>query len=163
LPVGSSARISAGSVTSARAVAKTQPLERLARAPLPLAASDALVEQRRRDVVDGRGPRKQVVRLEDEPDRPAAEPRQLVVVELADQCPGETVGPERRTVEAAEDVHHRALARPGRADDRDELALIDAEADVVERGHVEVPHPVDPADAFELDEWATHGVSPRPA
>ena len=56
-------------------VAQPEPLERGLRPGGPLAARDALVQQRRRDVVERRRPRQQVVRLEDEPDRPAAEPR----------------------------------------------------------------------------------------
>ena len=109
LPVGSSARISAGSVTSARAMAtrccwppdssvgswsrrspRPEPLER-GRRPRARVRSraDALVQQRRRDVVERGRPRQQVVRLEDEADRPAADARQAVVVEVRDRRPGE--------------------------------------------------------------------------
>ena len=41
---------------------------------------------------------------------------------VGDRRAGEAVGARRRAVQAADDVHHRALARAGRADDRDELA-----------------------------------------
>ena len=162
LPVGSSARISAGSVTSARATATRccWPPESSVgswstRSPRPsrssaararrdaFRAADALVEQRRRDVVEGGRPRQQVVRLEDEADGPAAEPGQAVVVELGDGRAGQPVGAGGRPVEAAEDVHHRALARAGRPDDRDELAGLDVEAHVVEGGHRDAAHVVD--------------------
>ena len=66
--------------------------------------------------------------------------RQAVVVELGHGRAGEQVGPGGRPVEAAEDVHHRALARAGRTDDRDELAGHDVEADVVEGGDDHVAH-----------------------
>ena len=147
LPVGSSARMSAGSVTSARATATRccwPPLSSVGscvtRSPRPsrssaararsrpLATTDALVEQRGRDVVERGRARQQVVRLEDEADGPAAEPGEPVVVEVGDRGAGQLVGAGGRSVEAAQDVHHRALARAGRADDRDELAGLDVEA-----------------------------------
>ena len=130
LPVGSSARISAGSVTSARAMAtrccwppdssvgswsRRSPRPSRSSAAFARAArsrrDDALVEQRRRDVVERGRPRQQVVRLEDEADRPAAEPGQAVVVERRRRRAGERVAAGRRPVEAAEDVHHRASCR----------------------------------------------------
>ena len=180
LPVGSSARMSAGSVTSARATATRccwPPDSSVgswsSRSPSPsrssaavarrraLAARDALVEQRRRDVVERRRPRQQVVRLEDEPDRPAAEPREAVVVELGDRRAGQAVAAGGRPVEAAQDVHHRALARAGRPDDRDELAGSDLEADVDQRRHLHVAHVVDAADVVERDDRLGSSVSSR--
>ena len=77
-------------------VAEAEPLERGRARRGALAPADALVEQRRRDVVERRRPRQQVVRLEDEADRPAAEPRQAVVVEVRDGRAGER-GRRRRS------------------------------------------------------------------
>ncbi len=103
LPVGSSARMSAGSVTSARAtatrccwppdssvgswsdaIAESEALERGPRARGAFAARHALVEERGRDVVEGARSRQEVVGLEDEADRPASEPSEAVVIEVAD-------------------------------------------------------------------------------
>ena len=114
LPVGSSARISAG-IGDQRpgdghalllaagqlrrlvvdAVAEAEPLERRRRAARPLGAPDALVEQRRRDVLERGRPRQQVVGLEHEPDRPAPDAGEAVVVEILDRRPGEPVRARR--------------------------------------------------------------------
>ena len=130
LPVGSSARMRAGSVTSARAIATRccwppdssvgswsmrSPSPSRSSAALARAArslrDDALVEQRSRDVVEGARARQEVVGLEDEADRPASEPREAVVIEVADRRAGERVRAGGRPVQAADDVHHRGLAR----------------------------------------------------
>ena len=111
LPVGSSARISAGSVTSARATATRccwPPDSSLGswsrRSPSPRRSSAAVRPARsararptpwyRSGVAtfsSADRPRQQVVRLEDEADRPAAEAGEPVVVELGDGRPGEAV------------------------------------------------------------------------
>ena len=153
LPVGSSARIRAGSVTSARATAtrccwppdssvgswsSRSPIPRRSSAALARAARsaprDALVEERRRDVVErascaaagcttGRRSRCSGCGRRASPSSSRS----------ATGRAGQAVAAARRAVEAAEDVHHRGLARARRPDDRDELAGIDLEADVGER------------------------------
>ena len=181
LPVGSSARSRAGSVTSARAMATRccwppdssvgswssrspsprRSSEALARAG-PVAAADALVGQGRGHVVEGARPGQQVVRLEDEPDRAAADRGQPVVVEILDRRPVEDVAPGRGPVEAADDVHQGRLARPRRADNGEELAAFDDEVEAVERPDVDPSRLVDPTHALEPDERIDHGAVPPP-
>ena len=84
----------------------------------------------------------------------------LVVVEVGDRRAGEAVLPGRRAVQAAEDVHHRGLARAGRPDDREELPGMHLEADVGEGRHLHVPHLVGPADAVERDDRLGHRSVP---
>src|ERR1019366_10224437 len=71
------------------AVAKPEAFESGARPRQTVLARDALVEQGRGYVLQGRGSRQQVVALEDEADCPAAEASETVVVELGDRCAGE--------------------------------------------------------------------------
>ena len=122
--------------------------------------ADALVEERRRDVVERRRPRQQVVGLEDEPDRPAPQPgqrRRRRARRPACRRGGSARG---RPVEAADDVHHRALARAGRPDDRDELALADLERDVAQGVDPDALHRVGPADPVEADDRLGHRQLP---
>ena len=60
---------------------------------------------------------------------------ELVVVVVAHVDAVEPVGAAGRQVEAAEDVHQRALAGAGGAHDRDVLAALDPQGDAVERAH----------------------------
>ena len=76
--------------------------------------------------------------------------------------PGQQVLAVGRPVEAAQDVHHRGLARAGRPDDRHELAGMDLEADVDEGRDLHPAHRVDPADLVERDDRSSSIVS-RPA
>ena len=71
--------------------------------------------------------------------------------------------PGGRAVQAAEDVHHRALARARRPDDGDELPGVDLQADVREGRHVHVAHLVGPADALEVDDRLAHRSAAVPA
>ncbi len=103
LPVGSSASRIDGLLTSARAIAtrwrcppesslgrcvlrstQVDLLERLVGALGALLARHARVDERQLDVVERRRARQQVERLEHEPDFLVPDPRQLVVVHLAD-------------------------------------------------------------------------------
>jgi hypothetical protein len=92
--------------------------------------------------------RQEVESLEDEPDLPVPDRRQGIVVEARDVAAGQAIRTRGRRVETAEDVHERRLARAGRPDDRDELALGDIDADAAQRadGHL--------ADLVGLDEVA---------
>jgi hypothetical protein len=134
------------------AVAEAEPLEGLAGARLALAARDALVQQRRRDVLERRGPRQEVVGLEDEADRPAADRGEAVVGEAGDRRARELVLARRRPVEAAEDAHHRRLAGARGSEDGDELALVDRERDVAQGVDEDGAHVVGPADTLEAEQ-----------
>ena len=134
LPVGSSARIIAGSVTSARAMATrccwppdSSPGRWSARSASPTFSSackrafaalfgvDARVHEREFDVAPRRQVGEQVELLEHEPDEEVADVGELVLVEGLDVVAGEPERPAGRHVEAAEDVHQRRLARARRA------------------------------------------------
>ena len=157
LPVGSSARIIAGSVTSARAMAtrccwppESSPGLWSARSARPtwssaterplasLGRCDAAVDQRQLDVAPRREVGEQVELLEHEADeagcaRRRAGPRRTT----ATSWPASRNDAGRRDVEAAEDVHQRRLARARRAGDRDELVLLDAQRHVAQRRDLE--------------------------
>jgi hypothetical protein len=116
LPVGSSARRIAGSLTRARAmatrccwppessgrfvmhaIAEADLIEHRQSLPARVGNSPgAVVEQRQLDVLHGRGARQQVEALEDEADLLVADRRELVLPEAVDPLAVEGVGPRRR-------------------------------------------------------------------
>ena len=179
-PVGSSARIIAGLVTSARAIATRccwPPESSLgmcpARAASPTCASAArararavalaAVHQRQLDVALRAGAGEQVERLEHEADLAVADRRELVVGQVDDVLAVEPVAAAGRVVQAAEDVHHRRLARPRVPHDRDHLALVDGQRDVIEGAHLDGAGAVDLRDAVEFEHGHRGGkVPPRP-
>ena len=167
-PVGSSARMMAGRVTIARAMATRccWPPESSfgawsARSARPTLSSASrarrrrsvrrhpAVKQRQLDILQRRGAGKKIEALEDEADEVAAEQRTLIAVELADVDSVEAVGPAGRRIEAAEDVHRRRLAGTARPHDGDELAAVDREVDAAKRRDhrvalaVELGHPAE--------------------
>ena len=73
------------------AVSEPDPLERLGRAPVPLARADALVEQRQLDVLHRGGAREEVEPLEHESDLLAAHVGELIAREPADVASVEKV------------------------------------------------------------------------
>src|SRR5262249_37428998 len=90
------------------------------------------VEQGRLDVFQGGGGGEQVEVLEEEADAPVAQPGKLVGAEAGNLLAGEVVAAGGGAVEAAEAVHEGGLAGAGRADEGDELALVDVEGDALE-------------------------------
>ena len=143
-------------------VAEPEALERSPRALRPLVPRDALVDERRGDVLERGRPREEVERLEDEADGAAPDAGQVVVVERPDLRPGEPVAPGCRPIEAADDVHQRRLAAAGRPDDRQEVAGADVEVDAPEGGDLEAPGRVDPRDVPQLDDRCLGGGQPGP-
>jgi hypothetical protein len=146
LPVGSSARMMEGRLTSARATATrwrwppesslglwymrdSRPTlgERFLGALDALRRRGAVVDQRQLDVVQRGGAGQQVEGLEDEADLLVADARQLVVVQFADQLAVEPVAALGGRVEAADQVHQRGLAGAGGAHDGDVLVVLDAQ------------------------------------
>ena len=104
------------------------------RGPLPsLRPAHAAVDQRQPDVVQGAGAAEQLERLEDEADGAVAQLGQLGVGEGRDVAAADPQQPVGRPVQAAEQVHQRRLAGAGRADDRDVLAGVDAQAHPAQR------------------------------
>ena len=118
------------------AVREPDLVERLLGARPALAERQAGVEQAVGDVVERRPAVEQEELLEHEPDRARPERRERAVGELGRRMPVDPDRPGRRPLERPEDVEERRLARAGRADDRDELALLDRERDAAQRGDV---------------------------
>ena len=150
LPVGSSANITLGRETSARATATRccwPPESSDGRWPrrserptcstswsshggIRLAAGEL---ERQHDVLGGREHREQVEELEDEADVVAAELRELRVVEAADVDAGDGDVTRRRLVEPGEDVHQRRLAGARRAHHGRQAAGGDVDRDAAQR------------------------------
>jgi len=116
-------------------IAEADEVQLLDRPNMSLLARHLLVEERDHHVVDDRQFADQVEGLEDEADLPSAHLAQFVVRHLGDVSTIKDVRPRGRAVEAAEDVHEGALARAGRAHDRNVLAQANIEVDTRERVH----------------------------
>ena len=70
--------------------------------------------------------------LEDEADGLTAQFRQPCIVEITRIVADDFDTAAGRTIQQADDVEQSALARARRADDRDELAFLDAHVDAVQ-------------------------------
>src|SRR3954465_6333127 len=176
-PVGSSARMMSGSVTSARAIAtrcccppescagwwwarsasptprgKPTPLQHLDRSFPPFSLVNPGVEERQLDVLHRLRARQQVEVLEDEADVPVAHRGELARAHFGDRPAVEAVFAAAGAVQATDQVHEGGLAGPGRAHHRYELAFADAHADAVERPHLGVAHAVELHQAARLDQ-----------
>ncbi len=115
-----------------------------------------------RDVLARGEARDQVVELEDEADvlAPVARERGLVgereiVIAVVHVAAG-------RHVEPAEDVEQRRFAAARRAEQHDELALVEVEVDPAERDDVDLAHPVDLRQASRAED-RFHRISSRKA
>ena len=127
---------------------------------LPRRVTAVRVDQRQLDVLERRRAREQVEGLEDEADLPVADLRPLVAVELRDVHAVEKVAARGRPVEAADDVHERALAGARRAHDGHELARRDRERDAVERAHLDLAHLVDLDEVLDPDDIQAQNLRP---
>jgi hypothetical protein len=95
----------------------------------------AAVEQPLGDVLQRAHPVEQEELLEHEADRARAQAGELAVVEVGDVGAGHRDAAFRRAVERAHHVQQGRLAGPGRADDADQLAVVDPQAHAVQRAH----------------------------
>src|SRR2546423_3209683 len=120
------------------------------------------VDQGHLDVVDGARPRNQVEGLEHEPDLSIADPGQLVVSQRRDVIAVQDVATRGRLVEAADQVHQRALARTRGAHDGDELTLRDMKGKALERRHLHLAGAVDLRDPLEGDHPPPPRTTPPP-
>ena len=184
LPVGSSARRSAGSVTRARAiadalllaagqlgrlvvqpVAQPQPLER-GRAPAPARSrrGDALVEERRGDVLQRGRARQQVVGLEDEADRPAAQ-RRPARRRRARPRPCRRAGTCRCVGRSRQPMMFMSVDLP--EPDGPTMATnspsADGQVDAAQGLHADAAHVVDTTHGLQLEERRRHGGPPAAA
>ena len=89
-------------------------------------------EQRHLDVLDHGVLGQQVVRLEDEAEKPAADLGKLIVVHDGDVFVAEIVLAARGPIEATEHVEQRRFARAGRAHEGDEIPFLDGETDAAQ-------------------------------
>ena len=97
------------------------------------AARNAAVQQPVGDVVEGGLAFEQEELLEHEADPPRPQAGQLAVGQPPDVLAGDSHATFRRAVERADQVQQGRLAGPGRADDRGQLAFLDAQVDAAER------------------------------
>src|SRR5829696_2265467 len=97
----------------------------------PLASllpAHACVDHRKLHVLERALSGQEVVALEDEPDEIPAGARQLTAPQTRHVAPVERVGPGRRPVQKADEVHQGALSAPGRPHYGDPLAGLDVHA-----------------------------------
>ena len=85
--------------------------------------------------------------LEDEPDLPGPQPRQLAVAQPRRVDPADPDHAAAGPLQRPHDVQERGLARPGGPDDRHQLAPPDGEGHPPQGGHrrllaVDLGHPV---------------------
>src|SRR5205085_6543557 len=93
------------------------------------------IDQRKLDVTKRIRARYQIERLEHEADLAAADLRQPIVRQSADIDAVEEVASAGRSVETAQDVHQRGLARSGRSHDGDQLTVVDGEVNAMKHVH----------------------------
>ena len=116
--------------------------EHLLRAAAALLWRHAGVDERQFHVFHRVQPGKQLELLEDETDFLAADVRELLLVEVANHAPMQDVFAGGGRIEAADDVHERRLSAARRAEDGEELALLNIQVDAPQdRGEL-VAHPV---------------------
>src|SRR5262249_56471362 len=95
----------------------------------------ALHLERVRDVVRGGAAREELEVLEDAADV-ASKLRHFAVLQAREVASADDDPPARRLDLLQQQLDQRRLAGAGRADDEDELALLDHERDGVERGDI---------------------------
>ena len=136
----------------AKPLAQAERAEQLLGARIPLCGRHARIDRRHFDILQrGRGSN-QVVALENEAERLAPQPRQLVALEAGHVLAHEAVDAGGWPVEAAEDVHERGLARTGSTHDRKELAAVNLQAYPVENFDIQLAAAKGLGHIFELDE-----------
>src|ERR1035437_762418 len=143
-------------------IAQTEPLQGRLSPLKPLLLGYALIHQRRGHVLQGAGPRQQVVALEHETDRARANKGQAVVIQFVNRLTVQDVPAGRRPVQTAQDVHHRGLARAGRPDDRQELAAGYFQGHVDEGRNLDFAGVVDAADVIQGDDRLGRVAAHRP-
>src|SRR5207245_1672227 len=95
--------------------------------------------------------RDEVVALEHEADLAVADMREFGLVEVTDVHAVEAVTTPGRQVEASDDVHQSALARPRAAHDGHELAGVDRERDALQRVHGDAARVIRLRDVDQVD------------
>ncbi len=93
----------------------------------------SVVNEWQLDVMQGGGAGQQIEGLKDETDFLVSNACQLVIVQLTDELPIEPVLAFGGSVEAADQIHERGLARSGWTHDRDILIVADPHRDPAQR------------------------------
>ncbi len=124
-----------------------------------LGAVQAGVGERQFDVGERGGAGDEVEGLEDEAELAVAQVGELVLVEVVGVGAVDQVAPAGGDVEAAKDVHQRALAAAGAAHDRDEVAALDAQRDAAQRWHADRADRVGLADVADVDDRTESAAS----
>ncbi len=136
----------------AQALAKAQPAQQLSRFLAPFFQIKTGIDCRYLDILRRRQAGEQIVALEDEAEGLAPQGGKLIGVQRADILATHLIGSASRPVEAAENVHQGRLARPGLADNRDELAGMHLNRDTIERVHGCLARAINPLDLLEFQQ-----------
>ena len=143
-----------------QAPAHAQRLQQRLRPNRPARARQAGIARRKLDVLPRRRRAEQVVGLEHEAERIAAQGGEFVRAERAHGASGEQILAASGPVEAAENVHQRRLAGARRSHDADELARGDAQRNVGQGANGATREHA--ADAAHLDQRRFDGQSASP-
>ena len=112
--------------------------------------ADAVEFEGKRDVLHGGQPGEQVEVLEDVADRAATQPRPIVVRHARQRGPADHHLATAGLLQTAGDRQQRALARPARPHDGDQLPDADRQVDVAKRVHLAGAGSVHPRDLPKL-------------
>ncbi len=134
------------------AVAHSHRAQRPLGAPAALRAPQPGVGERQLDVDERARARHEVEALKHEADLAVAQVGEIVLVHVADVHAVDQIATARGYVQAAEDVHQRALAAARAAHDRHEITGIDAQRYVAQRAHADLPKLEDLADVVHVDD-----------
>ena len=140
-------------------VGKAHALQHLRGAPLPLARAHAGVDEGQFHVFLRVQPGKKLRVLEDKADLFPAQIRQIQFVQFLDALAVEYVFALGGHVQAADDVHQRALAAARGAKHGQILAALDIQVDAAQDGHVLVGEAVALADALHVEEFFCHTLT----
>ena len=100
------------------------------------------VDQRQLDLFDRRRARQQIELWNTKPILRLRTAASWSSLSRADFLAVERVAAAGGQVQTAQDVHQRALARAARAHDRDQLAVVDLQADAAQRVHLDRAHAI---------------------
>ncbi len=116
------------------------------------------ISQRHDDIVQRRRPGKQIEALEHKTYLAVPHHRAMIPRGAPEFFAVEQIIPRSRTVQAAENVHQRALSRTGSAHQRHVFPLADRERDSLENRNVNLSERIGFPDIFEFDK--RHGAPP---
>jgi hypothetical protein len=139
-------------------VAQPHLAEKAGRRVRGLATRRARDEARQHHVLDRGELGQEVVELEDEPDPPSTQEREIAVGQMGDLRAVEKHLARRGPVESAEKVKERALASARCADDADDLALLDVEIESPQDVDLERSEVIALAKAFRDDDRRDGGT-----